>query len=236
MASTNKTTNYELSQYVGTDKPTYLGDYNSDMLKIDSAIHGVAENVGTETGRINIIENDIGTMANLTTSIKTDLVSAINEVDSNTKSNATNIGSLSSLNTTDKTSIVNAINEVNTEAKNIIGVELWSNVNVAIDFDPTTINIDLSEYDMFEVWYTHDKYKTTSYDCQLCIKGTNHMTFMGITSSEKISIQERPITFTDSNVQIGECTYYNLVGNSVVVQNLRNIPYKIIGYKTGLFN
>lgn len=36
MSSTNKTTNYELSQYIGSDKPTYLGDYNSDMLKIDT--------------------------------------------------------------------------------------------------------------------------------------------------------------------------------------------------------
>lgn len=36
MASTNKTTNYELSQYIGSDKPTYLGDYNGDMLKIDT--------------------------------------------------------------------------------------------------------------------------------------------------------------------------------------------------------
>ena len=36
MSSTNKTTNYDLSQYIGTDKPTYLGDYNGDMLKIDT--------------------------------------------------------------------------------------------------------------------------------------------------------------------------------------------------------
>ena len=36
MSSTNKTTNYNLSQYIGTDKPTYLGDYNGDMLKIDT--------------------------------------------------------------------------------------------------------------------------------------------------------------------------------------------------------
>ena len=36
MSSTNKTPNYNLSQYVGTDKPTYLGDYNGDMLKIDT--------------------------------------------------------------------------------------------------------------------------------------------------------------------------------------------------------
>ena len=41
MASTNKTTNYELSQFVGTDKPTFLGDYNGDMQKIDTAIAGV---------------------------------------------------------------------------------------------------------------------------------------------------------------------------------------------------
>lgn len=36
MSSTNKTANYQLSQYIGTDKPTYLGDYNSDMSKIDA--------------------------------------------------------------------------------------------------------------------------------------------------------------------------------------------------------
>lgn len=42
MASTNKTTNYELSQFIATDKPTFLGDYNGDMQKIDTAIAGVA--------------------------------------------------------------------------------------------------------------------------------------------------------------------------------------------------
>lgn len=38
MAHTNSTTNYELSQFIGTDKPTFLGDYNGDMQKIDAAI------------------------------------------------------------------------------------------------------------------------------------------------------------------------------------------------------
>lgn len=38
---TNHTTNYELSQFIATDKPTFLGDYNGDMLKIDTAIAGV---------------------------------------------------------------------------------------------------------------------------------------------------------------------------------------------------
>lgn len=38
MASTNKTPNFDLSQFIGSDKPTYLGDYNSDMSKIDTAM------------------------------------------------------------------------------------------------------------------------------------------------------------------------------------------------------
>ena len=41
MAATNKTTNYALSQFAGTDKPSFLSDYNSDMSKIDGAIKGV---------------------------------------------------------------------------------------------------------------------------------------------------------------------------------------------------
>lgn len=45
MASTNKTTNYQLSQYIGSDKPTYLGDYNSDMNKIDTQMKTNADNI-----------------------------------------------------------------------------------------------------------------------------------------------------------------------------------------------
>lgn len=47
MSSTNKTTNYELSQYVGSDKPTYLGDYNSDMLKIDTQMKANADSASS---------------------------------------------------------------------------------------------------------------------------------------------------------------------------------------------
>lgn len=47
MSSTNKTTYYKLSQYIGTDKPTFLGDYNADMSKIDVGIHGVQETATT---------------------------------------------------------------------------------------------------------------------------------------------------------------------------------------------
>ena len=76
MGHTNSTANYELSQFLGTDKPAWLVDYNGDMLKIDTAlkdnadaaatnaedIQTLQEAIGAEglTGRITNIENDIG--------------------------------------------------------------------------------------------------------------------------------------------------------------------------------
>lgn len=46
MTATNHTEHYELSQYVGDDLPTYTGDYNSDMSKIDAAIYAASQSGG----------------------------------------------------------------------------------------------------------------------------------------------------------------------------------------------
>lgn len=80
MSSTNKTTNYELSQYVGTDMPTYLGDYNSDMLKIDTQMKANNDLGNTADGKADTNATAIGTLANLKTTTKASTVSAINEV------------------------------------------------------------------------------------------------------------------------------------------------------------
>lgn len=82
MASTNKTTNYELSQFVGSDKPAWLGDYNSDMTKIDAQmkLNADAATAATGTGTANTAA--IGTLENLTTTEKSNLVGAVNEVNS----------------------------------------------------------------------------------------------------------------------------------------------------------
>ena len=123
MASTNKTTHYNLSQYVGTDKPTYLVDYNTDMSNIDTGIYDAQ-------AKANVNESSIGTLSNLTTDSKSDLVSAINEVDSHCDTNTNNItnmtsdittntnaiGVLTNLTTTAKTDLVSAVNEVDSIA------------------------------------------------------------------------------------------------------------------------
>ena len=61
MASTNKTTNYELSQYVGTDKPTYLSDYNGDMYKIDAQMKTNADNISTAMSSISTVTSTANT-------------------------------------------------------------------------------------------------------------------------------------------------------------------------------
>ena len=43
MSSTNKTTNYELSQFIGSDKPAWLVDYNGDMSRIDNQMKANAD-------------------------------------------------------------------------------------------------------------------------------------------------------------------------------------------------
>ena len=90
----------ELETFVTTylDSPEFLAD-------VDAKLDEMATD-GTFDQIINT--NITGSLSNLETSTKTNLVSAINEV--NTKANE--IGTLSNLETTDKTDVVSAINEV----------------------------------------------------------------------------------------------------------------------------
>lgn len=136
MASTNKTSHYNLSQYTGNDKPTYLVDYNTDMSNIDTGIYNAQSkantnesSIGTLSGLETTAKTDlvsainelkgktdgIGNLSNLTTEATSNLVSAINEVDAHADTNNQNIGTLTNLETTVKSSLVGAINEVNTK-------------------------------------------------------------------------------------------------------------------------
>lgn len=116
MSSTNKTTNYELSQFLGSDKPAWLSDYNSDMSKIDAQMKLNADGVTAASGSASTANTAIGTLANLTTDVKTDLVSAINEVDGHadtaqsTANSANNTAVSASTGVTDLTSYLNIDN------------------------------------------------------------------------------------------------------------------------------
>ena len=91
MASTNHTTNYELSQYIGTDKPTYLTDYNGDMLKIDTAIKNAKDTADTAGSAVVTAQNKANSAYDLADGANT----TANSADGKADANATAIQALS---------------------------------------------------------------------------------------------------------------------------------------------
>lgn len=66
MASTTKTTNLELSQFVGTDKPAWLTDYNGDMQKIDDGYKKLEDaNTATQTDLDNTKQDLAGSKTDI---------------------------------------------------------------------------------------------------------------------------------------------------------------------------
>jgi len=88
------------------------------------------------------VSNSVGTLTSLTTTAKTDLVSAINEVKSDIPNISgyattsalgttnTNVGTLSNLNTSTKTDLVSAINSVNTALETANGTITTNTTNI----------------------------------------------------------------------------------------------------------
>lgn len=50
MASTNKTANYQLPQWVGTDHPSFLEDFNPAFQKIDETLKTINDKAGGGSG------------------------------------------------------------------------------------------------------------------------------------------------------------------------------------------
>lgn len=58
MTATNHTENYNLSQFVGTDRPTWLVDYNGDMTKIDTQMKQIADDIASAAaGRLTSVSH-----------------------------------------------------------------------------------------------------------------------------------------------------------------------------------
>lgn len=73
MSSTNKTANYKLSQYIGTDKPTYLGDYNGDMSKIDAQMKANADAASSAQSAAGAAQTKAESVETDMTQVKSDI-------------------------------------------------------------------------------------------------------------------------------------------------------------------
>lgn len=99
MSSTNKTPNYKLSQYIGTDKPTYLGDYNGDMLKIDNQLKTNADSA-----------SNAASAAGAAQAVAENASQSVQSLNDSVTANSADIASLKTKNSQQDVSIQDAIN------------------------------------------------------------------------------------------------------------------------------
>ena len=121
MAHTNETVNYHLSQFVGTDIPNPLVDYNGDMEKIDTAIKNVADSAVSEGGRITALETQNGSEV-LTTTAQT-LSGAVNELDGEVGAIDTRLTTAEGKITADEGTLATAVGNISTLSGKISNVE-----------------------------------------------------------------------------------------------------------------
>lgn len=137
MSSTNKTTYYDLSQYIGTDKPTYLQDYNGDMSKIDTAIHdvnGVAttanQNAGSAEAKAEQANTNVTALQGKVGAVE-GAVSNLQDKDTTQDSEINNAKKLANdANTTANNAIQNANNaNVKIDSAKFSGWNTFTNIN-----------------------------------------------------------------------------------------------------------
>lgn len=133
MSSTNKTTNYNLSQFIGADKPAWLADYNQDMTKIDTQMKANSDLATGAEGKADANTTKIGDLDYLSTTVKTSLVGAINEVDGKAETAQNTANSAS-------TTATSAITKANA-TESFLNINSFSSPSVT----GTGINVTLNE-------------------------------------------------------------------------------------------
>lgn len=121
MGHTNSTANLSLPQFIGTDKPTWLGDINGAFSAIDAyagtndaavaaAASDASSAVSQAAAAVNTANTANTTAGNASTTAN-NAIGVANTANAIAGTVDAKVGLLANLNTTDRTSIVNAINE-----------------------------------------------------------------------------------------------------------------------------
>ena len=135
MGHTNSTVNYNLPQFVRTDKPSWLGDVNGAFLAIDTAIAAAKTQADSAAGGVAGLQTVVG---GHTTQIGTlnDTVTA----QGGTLNSVTALIGNGTPTTTDQT-IIGAINELNADFGGILHTEVVASESLEVNIsDSNTVS------------------------------------------------------------------------------------------------
>lgn len=262
-ASTNKTANYDLPQFVGTDKPTWLGDINEAMFDIDAGMHENATNISTMASDVasasataSQASQDVSALTSTVNTLSNN-VTAVTTTANNAQQTATS--ALNTANTANGKADTNAssITTINTnigDLTNLTTTDKTSLVNAINEIEDQEIGITghilwtnpnpTSDFSPQSITLSSDDYD----ELTIFFKKTN-------TENKLDSIQILKGFGTDLDHVDGGASFFRSVGyvsdtsyqiregkfilpdsSTVQTDNSRCIPIYVIGYKTGLFN
>lgn len=194
-SSTNKTTHYDLSQYVSSDLPTYLVDYNSDMSKIDTGINTAQTTADTASTAASNAQTAAETASTTATTAITNAATAQTTADGA----VSNIGTLANLDTVNKANLVGAINEVNTSAV--------SSANILAGMADKVIEV---------LGSTYIKFADGLMLCWGAQTGTNaeNAAYFGVCYRTEWITSTFPQTFISAPIVVETCNISGILGNT----------------------
>lgn len=211
MSSTNKTTNYNLSQYIGTDKPTYLGDYNSDMLKIDTQLKANADSA-----------SNAASAAGAAQAVASDASKKVQNLNDSVTANSADIASLKTKNAQQDASIQNvsntassALNKANQNDHNI------ADINTRNQWIQGT-NIHNTGLPNYTKGSWNCSYNRLSGLLNICgqIELSQGSTIAGETRIATIPQNIMKLLNLSGEIKIWSCVFVTRVNEAVEVQNL----------------
>lgn len=113
MSHSQSTPNYDLPIFVNNDQPTWLGDFNGAMNKIDNGLNTVGTNASTALSAANNAVSRVGTLETKVTQVQ----SSANQALSLSQTNETDIAVLDAqMSGTQSSELLNKINKIITDA------------------------------------------------------------------------------------------------------------------------
>lgn len=79
MAATNHTTNYNLPVFVNDDIPTWLGDWNTAMNGIDTALKNIADSSGSDLNK-DYVDGEIERVEGLISALQSKVTETTNKL------------------------------------------------------------------------------------------------------------------------------------------------------------
>lgn len=246
-SSTNKTANYELPQFVGTDKPTWLGDINEAMSDIDAGMHAnataitsMASDVATASATASQASQDVAGLTSTVSTLSSN-VTAVTTTANNAQSTATS--ALNTANTANGKSDTNASDIVTLNTKydaldtkydaleeNVLGLDgaiLWENQSPSSGFTSQNITLSSSDYDLLEIYTKQAKGNLRAQSTRIP-KGYDGMLY---TEYDDGTIARRLATrVSDTQYTIGS------VQSTAGYNDDNVIPIYVVGYKINIFN